>query len=138
VSALADGFQDAQRRLRAETGIDATFHIPGTPTWPTGTKLDPETGRPYDPVIQPEDDSGDETDVPLKVGKAVGSLNDDNDSPIGIMSDAEGVLMVDVDDVASVASATEVTISNVRYKITQKRPRGLTRVMEWLFFVEAK
>lgn len=137
MSALADGFQDAQRRLRAETGIDATFHIPVAPTWPGGTKLDPETGRPYDPVVQPTTGGG-FSDVTKKVGKAVGTLNDDNDTPIGIMADAEGVLMVDVDDVASVGTATEVTVSNVRYKITQKRPRGLTRVMEWLFFVEAK
>lgn len=137
MSTLADGFQDAQRRLRAATGIDATFHIAEAPVWPAGTKLDPETGRPYDPVIQPTSGGGFD-DVTVKVGKAVGSLNDDDDTPIGIMSEAEGVLMVDVDDVASVGSATEVTVSNVRYKITQKRPRGLTREMEWLFFVEAK
>lgn len=137
MSTLADGFQDAQRRLRAETGIDATFHTPQVTIWPTGTKIDPETQAPYDPVIQPASGSG-TIDVTVKVGKAVGSLNDDEDSPIGIMSDAEGVLMVDIDDVPEVGSATEVTISNVRYKITQKRPRGLTRAMEWLFFVEAK
>jgi hypothetical protein len=49
------GFADAQDRLRQELGVDAVFLIPTALVWPPGTPLDPETGKPFDPFLDPVD-----------------------------------------------------------------------------------
>lgn len=48
-----DGFREASVKLRAELGRDVPFFTPTPTIWPEGTPLDPQTGTPYDPVIQP-------------------------------------------------------------------------------------
>lgn len=48
-----DGFREASVNLRAALGRDVPFFTPTPTTWPPGTPLDPQTGTPYDPVIQP-------------------------------------------------------------------------------------
>ena len=49
-----DGFAEAQGRLRQMIGVDAVFLVDGEPIWPAGTPIDPETGKPYDPFLEPE------------------------------------------------------------------------------------
>jgi hypothetical protein len=45
-------FKEAQSWLRNNLGTSADFRIPGARTYPVGTQVDPETGRPYDPTIR--------------------------------------------------------------------------------------
>ena len=47
------GFRDAQRRLRAAFGEPVRFLAPAVDEYPPGTRLDPDTGTPYDPTIEP-------------------------------------------------------------------------------------
>lgn len=47
------GFADAQERLRDKLGLDITFYWPLAMTWPAGTQLNPETGRPFNPTVVP-------------------------------------------------------------------------------------
>ncbi len=47
------GFREAQERKRALLGEDITFFGEPAYTWPPGIPMDTETGRPYDPVIEP-------------------------------------------------------------------------------------
>jgi hypothetical protein len=47
------GFRDAQERKRAVLGEDVTFLGQPVYVWPPGVPIDPETTRPYDPVIVP-------------------------------------------------------------------------------------
>jgi hypothetical protein len=47
------GFREAQERKRALLGEDITFFGEPTYTWPPGVPMDAQTGRPYDPVIEP-------------------------------------------------------------------------------------
>lgn len=50
-----EAFADAQRRLRATMGEPVTFFGEAQVTFAPGVALDPETGEPYDPRIQPVD-----------------------------------------------------------------------------------
>lgn len=52
------GYKDAQLRKRAALGSEVAFHFPKSVTWPEGTVLDENTGRPYDPMIEPEEEEG--------------------------------------------------------------------------------
>lgn len=47
------GFQEAQRRLRDKLGRVVKFYTPTPSSYPAGTALDPITGDPYDPTIDP-------------------------------------------------------------------------------------
>lgn len=47
------GFADAQSRLRAALGRDVTFFGEVLMDFPDGTPINPQTGRPYDPVLAP-------------------------------------------------------------------------------------
>lgn len=48
-----DGFRDASVRLREAVGRPLWYMTPTATTWPPGTVLDPENGRPYDPTVVP-------------------------------------------------------------------------------------
>lgn len=48
-----DGFRDASVRLRGAMGRPLWYMTPTPTTWPEGTALDPQTGRPYDPTVVP-------------------------------------------------------------------------------------
>lgn len=47
------GFRDAQERLRDHFGSIVTMLGDVQVSFPPGTRLDPQTGRPYDPTVQP-------------------------------------------------------------------------------------
>lgn len=47
------GFREAQSRKRQELGEDVVFLGEVLLTFPEGTRIDPEAGRPYDPTVQP-------------------------------------------------------------------------------------
>lgn len=48
-----EGFADAQDRLRDKLGMDVTFYGPVAAIYDPDVPLDPETGAPHDPTIQP-------------------------------------------------------------------------------------
>lgn len=47
------GFREALDRKRLLLGEDITFHGARVFTWPASAAIDPQTSRPYDPVIEP-------------------------------------------------------------------------------------
>lgn len=47
------GFAEAQRRLRQHFGEAVTFYGEPVVTFPPGTPIDPETGEPFDPAVEP-------------------------------------------------------------------------------------
>jgi hypothetical protein len=53
-----EGFRQAQIRLREKFGRDCIFLTPIEREWPLGVPLNTETGRPFDPTIEPSDGGG--------------------------------------------------------------------------------
>jgi hypothetical protein len=92
-------FADAQRRLRAKLGVDVVFLIASDPEWPPGTPLDPETGKPYDPFLDPLVAQVD-TEVTKRCSFVHRPLQgiDPTASPIGPGDLGEATVIIDVDD----------------------------------------
>lgn len=128
---------DAQRRLRAAVGVDATFTIAGEPTWPPDTPLDPETGRPYDPFLEPET-PGDETAVTIRcsfVHRPLRSI-DPEATPIGPGDLGSAELIVDVDDYPAVKGAQRVWVGADAWKVREWRYDIALGVERWLAYME--
>lgn len=139
------GFRAAMDRLRDNFGQDVTFHAPVAKTWPAGTQLDPETGEPYDPAIDPI--SAGWTDIVKHVGvvtKPISTAREGGDTRFeagGEFSGMDAVLdMVDTDHV-DVLDATEVTLYGLRFKIVEMKPSGLggdPDADRYIVYLEAK
>lgn len=134
------GFRAAQRTLRQELGVDVTFRIPVAPVWPVGTQIDPETGRPYDPTIEPQ--SGGNTTPVVKHGSLIFRpiTTDDNvaeNEPIGPRRDKMLALAIEVEDYAAIANASDVTVEDRDYKVREiLRDPGLDD--RYIVYAEAK
>lgn len=121
-----EGFADAQDRLRENFGHDLTFYIPQDETYPAGTALDPETGKPYDPTIEPES-GGDFATVVVRcsvVSRPMGlsrrgTEDDVTLQAIGWVEDGGIVLICSAEDFGEISDATEVEYADERYVIRQ-------------------
>lgn len=132
----------ARQSLLVDTlGTQVTFYSPpasGEVAWPSGAVLDPNTGAPYDPTIEPSS-GGEMGSASAMVGHYFGREDDEGEGgPIGIMPDTDGILIVEPDDYTAFASAAvECDVRGERYKISRKRARGLPGAWQWIFYVEA-
>lgn len=134
-----DGFKDAQRRLRQEFGQDLTWITPIDPVWPEGTQINPETGEPYDPTVEPTS-SGEtrtivRTSVVTRPIHGRGAIKDEvSKKAIGWMKDEGIVLIVDTEDYHLVRDATEVEYAGDTYTIREDHHDYLGPADRWLFF----
>lgn len=137
-----DGFEAAWRNLHQKFSTPVTFHIPpapGTTTYPEGTSFDPDTGLPFDPVVEPV--SGNEsTDIDVNVG-IVQEMRafDDATTPtiVGLLESAKMALILTPGDKVMVEDATTVTVYGERQRITSWQPDGLFGTLDrWFIFTE--
>lgn len=117
-----EGFRAAQQRLRDAMGTNVAFHTPVAPTWPPGTPLDPQTGRPHDPTVEPLSGGG-VTTTTIKVSLVArpipsGIEPQGGDVSGGLRRSDSIALGISVADYPSVASATGVTVADIDYKLT--------------------
>jgi hypothetical protein len=131
------GFRDAQRRLRATLGVDVVFTIPGESSWPPDTPLDPQTGRPHDPFLEPTAPVVDRSELvrcsfvhhPL-VGL------DPADTPIGSADVGSAALIVDVADYPRVADATRAQVGPEIYDVQAFRHDVALGVERYIAYLE--
>lgn len=137
------GFREAQDLLRRELGTDVTFKLPVAPVYAAGVKIDPQTGRPYDPLIQPESGGG-HTTVVVRASPVFRPIRVNVEDPIG--GDTHGglhrqesvALDIDDGDFPKVQDAVEFSLYGIDYKITDAIGQGLTDVDRNIIFGEAK
>jgi hypothetical protein len=137
------GWRDAQSRLRDALGTSVVFLKPvalDESSYPAGTSFDPETGLPFDPVVEPTVDTDPER---IEVTASVVHRPIDTDvrdaatnQPIGLVASSNLALLLDVADKETVEGSTEVEIWGQRHRITEWRPDGLTDLDRWIVFVE--
>ena len=138
------GFADAQARLREQFGHDLTFYTAGVPTWPPGVALDPETGTPYDPTIDPVDTGEAQAIVRVSVvsrplGLSRTGVSDSSErKAIGWVEEGGVVLIVDPDDWDQVENATEFTYADERYAVRQTDHDYLGPVERYLIYGSQK
>jgi hypothetical protein len=133
------GFREAQDELIQRLGQDVTFHIPGAVTYPPGTPLDRETGRPHDPTIKPVSEPVVDEVVRCSVVYRPIAGEDDVEANIGgVRRTTSMALAMRVPDFARVEDATEATVNGRDYKVTEIVPDGLTEVQRYIAFLEAR
>lgn len=96
-----DGFAGAQRKLRANFGEPITFLGPPVTTWPPDTLLDPETGVPYDPVLEPTTTTNEQSvvccNVAFKANRA-GASAESESTALGWLETGDMMLIADIQD----------------------------------------
>lgn len=132
------GWLDAQDRMRVSTGQDVTFKLRNPPVYAAGVQLDPESGQPFDPTIDPIS-GGDLTDVVKRVGVIFrpvrGNVKDDeSDEAGGAFLSSNVALDVAVADHAAIQDAVQFVLNGRDYRITDILPDGLTQVDRYLAF----
>lgn len=120
------GYHEAQARLIEKLGADAEFDLPPTAvTWPADTALDPETGQPYDPTIEPES-GGDPSQATVKGTVIERTAKEATElAAIGWVENADVALKIRPDDRPAIDGATHFTVFGERYAIRDIRPSGL-------------
>lgn len=114
------GFKDAQNVLIQQTGEDVTFIAFAPKVYDPAVQLDPESGEPFDPTLQPTS-GGEEIAVTLRVVPIEGRTraNDETEvGPSGIRDTWEPVFIVQLADTADLAGAEYVDHNGERYHIT--------------------
>lgn len=138
------GFRAAQVRLAEGFGSDVQFSIPaasGAITWPPDTPIDPETGMPYDPVVEPLAGGDPETvTVRAEVVHKTVSQEAVTFGALGWVEGAEMALILQPEDKTAVEGATEVVVFSERQRITSFRPDGIQPdvVDRWIVFLQGE
>lgn len=133
------GFVAAQDRLRSLLGKQVVFRLPVAATWPEGTKLNPDTGEPYDATIEPTGPAFTEvTKTCLVIIKEASPLRPQTDTETaasGEMSGMDIILDVAVADYPEVEDATEMTVNGLDYRIREAKPFSLAEEKyRWLIY----
>lgn len=137
VSPDLTGFREAQRRLRDAFGQDVTFHWPPTQTWPEGTRLDPESGQPYDPTVKPVASAPRSAVVKADVASSPGRKDSTDTTAFGELEVGDVLLIVNPEDALAVAGATRFELPNgERYAVRATRDDGIGGVDRHLVFGE--
>lgn len=121
------GFKQAQEELRQHFGQDVTFHFAPKLSYPEGTPLDPESGRPYDPQIEGEEETPKTVDVKCNVAfRPVRGLAEDTvESPIGNIKSNECVLIMSIEQWETVDEAVAFSVKGDRYRLKKSTEDGI-------------
>lgn len=138
------GFEDAQVRLRAGFGRTVEFFAPTPTTYPAGTRLDPETGRPFDPAIRPLSSgftqataSGNIVNRPIGPGKR-GLGGGREATALGLLTDADKVVILGSGDTGAASGATLATIDGEEFKVEDVARDTLGQVERTLVFLRRR
>lgn len=133
-----EGFRAAQATLRQHFGQDLAFISYPDEEYPPGTEINPESGQPYDPEVEPLDSTKVETIVRCSVVTTPIRGGGQNDNvvkkAIGWLKDGGIVLIVDIEDYHLVRDATEVEYAGNVYTIRDDHHDYLGPVDRWLFY----
>lgn len=131
------GFRDAQRKLRDQFGEDVTFFMAEQLTYPAGTAVDPETGEPYDPTIEPETTVQDSFTVHCSVAFISQANRDTLEFKTSALGDEERthvLVIADYGDRDLVNGAVEFTWRGDPFKVEAQKPDGIgspQRILTW-------
>lgn len=133
------GYIAAQANLRTMLGAPVTFKVPVAQVWPGGTKINPDTGEPYDPTILPT--SAPFTEVVktcliiLKQGSPLRPQTDTVQAASGDMSGMDIILDLAEADYASVENASEMVINGLPYRVREFKPFSIGGTLyRWLVY----
>lgn len=132
-------FIAAQKQLREAAGTDCVFSTPGEPVWPGGTKINDDTGLPYDATVVPTNEPTLATITVLIVEKQASPLRpgaDPYNSAAGMMQNMDVILDVDpADYTAHVVDANEFLLNTLHYRVIEAKPFSISNtIYRWLVY----
>lgn len=131
------GYREAQERLRELLGEPVVLLAPADRTYPPGTAIDPESGEPYDPLIEPTASAQASAQVTARVAyKGVPSNPEhaDNLGALGWMEDSDVVAITGSAAASAASGAVSMVIRDERYEIRDSRFDGLAGIDRYLIF----
>lgn len=133
------GYFAAAKRHRQSFGSPCVFHVPVAPAWPAGTKINPDTGKPYNATavrLNAEFIDIEKTVlVILKQGSPLRPQADTHWEEAGLLSGMDIILDVDADDWPDVTDAVEFTINTLNYRVEEAKPFELAGTRyRWLIY----
>lgn len=122
-----DGMAGALAELREKTGEEVLFFFEEEEvTWPEGTVLDPETERPLDPLIEPENSK---RPLPLFITCSVAfrpSFREDTaESRLGDIKENQVLLSMSLVEWDLVSKAVSFNVKGDSYRIVKSTRDGI-------------
>lgn len=138
-----NGFIAASQFLRTQFGNNITFSIPQPPTWPGGTRINPDTGEPYSAMaVRTNAEFTTASITALVILKEASPLRPQSDtkvSEVGLMSGMDIILDLDASDYPTVQNAVEFVYSGRHYRIEEWKPFEVANITyRWLCYAEEK
>lgn len=135
-----DGFRDAQVRLIEATAESVTFFTPEPTIYPEDTELDPQSGEPFDPTIEPLSSGWASAAVPCNVvTKPIEGLEGERtETQFGNLRENEIAAFFRLMYLPMASGATEAEHLGVRYTINDLKPDGLQQRERYIAFMEEK
>jgi hypothetical protein len=133
-----EGFGEAQKQLRDAFGEPIVFINPPTRVWPPGTKLDDETGEPYDPTIEPALTQTDNRLAKGDVATRPFSAEDVEWAPAGMVEREHVMVAMDLPYASAASAATSFMVRGAEYKVSSSRPDGVGALQRFLTFGRRK
>jgi hypothetical protein len=129
----------AAKRLRQSFGDTIVFSVPQNPVWPSGTRLNPDTGQPYSAMAVRS--NAEFTTVSIIAGvilKEASPLRPQADTVFaasGLMSGMDIILDIDSADYPTVRDATEFVYAGKTYDAVEWKPFEMANVTyRWLCY----
>lgn len=133
-----DGFAAAQRKLRANFGEAITFLGPPVTTWPPDTLLDPETGLPYDPVIEATTTTNEQSvvccNVVYKAINRAGISGEATTTALGWMETGDMMLIADISDRPLIDGKASFVARGEHWDIHATVADGVGAIQRYLVF----
>lgn len=123
-----EGMKEAQELLRKNFGQLVCFFFEEEETYPVGTPINPDTKRPYDVQIKPEDtDSKDPVGINCNVAfRPVSGMTEDTlETAVGNIKQNEVVVIMSTEEWATVEGAVAFTVKGDRYKLKKSTADGI-------------
>lgn len=131
------GMRDALERKRQSLGQEVTFVFEPVPTWPPGTQLDPISGRPYDPLVEPtEEDTPDPVVKQCSVAFRPPFQEDTEEKALGDVKTNVILVWLPLAEADDVVEAIAFCVKGERYRIRKQTEDGIGEDFRWLVWGE--
>lgn len=133
-----EGFRAAQERLIDEMGQVVTWNIEGAETYPPGTVLDPETGKPMDPRIEPE--TSDDSTETFKARIVSRPLTSDKvtETAMGLLRAGQIGAIIKVADRPKIENASSAVIMERTYVVKDIIEDGIEQTNRYVVILEPR
>lgn len=132
------GYTEAQQRLRENFGEEVILLFPEEVTWPPGTPIDEETGRPFDPVVAASATVSPEAtinaNVVFKAVNRAGISGEAQATAMGWMETGDVMLIADISDKDTIDGAVRFRVRDMTWDVHATLEDGIGGVQRYLVF----